>query len=461
MFRTTFGSATPYSEPSWYRGLPSPYYKASHQQLRQAAREWTDTHLMDVPYEWEEETKVVDPAVYAQAAKDGIVACLAWGNRVPKQWAKPDGTVFGGVKVDEWDGFHDMILIDELHRCGSLGVPQGLFGGLQIGCPPIYTYGSPELQARVLPEIMSGKKRVCLAITEPEAGSDVKNLSCEAKLSEDGQYFVVKYVSYRYLPGPGLLTANSLWLSHEEMDHKVSLPGIYSDYFTTAVRTSGKPGEQAGISLLLIPKLEGVVCRRMSMSGQHCAGTTFVTFEDVKVPVGNLLGKMGEGFRCVMSNFNHERLMIIYVAQRLARVCIEDSLNYANKRKVFGKKLVESEVIRHKFAHMARNVEAQQAWIESVVYQLDNLSKADGNRLLGGTTALLKAHASLTLEIVAREAVQVMGGIAHTKGGIGERVERVRRDVKGVAIPGGSEEVLLDQAIKMEVRQSLGVGSKL
>lgn len=84
-----------------------------------------------------------------------------------------------------------MILIDELNRCGSLGTLQGLAGGLQIGTPPIYNFGSQELQDRVLPEILSGKKRICLAITEPEAGSDVKNLSCEAKRSACGKYFIV------------------------------------------------------------------------------------------------------------------------------------------------------------------------------------------------------------------------------------------------------------------------------
>lgn len=121
---------------------------------------------MDAPFEWEEETKVVDPKVYADAAKQGIVTCLAFGTKIPKKWANKDGTVFGGIKVEEWDGLcvaalpsrlahgverdrgpsgiyrltmfpprdsHDMILIDELHRNGSLGVGQGLFGGLQIG----------------------------------------------------------------------------------------------------------------------------------------------------------------------------------------------------------------------------------------------------------------------------------------------------------------------------------------
>lgn len=63
-----------------------------------------DEHIMDVAYEWEEEKKTIDPAVYQQAAKDGLLTCLAFGTKIPRKWAKPDGTVFGGVKVDEWDG---------------------------------------------------------------------------------------------------------------------------------------------------------------------------------------------------------------------------------------------------------------------------------------------------------------------------------------------------------------------
>ncbi|BGP42559.1 hypothetical protein JCM10450v2_006664 [Rhodotorula kratochvilovae] len=432
-----FGSLVPFAEPAVCRDLPSPYYKPSHEQLRKAARAWAEEHVLDVAYEWEEETKVVDPAVYAAAARDGIVTCLAFGASIPKRWAKPDGTVFGGVKVEEWDGFHDMILIDELHRHGSLGVGQGLFGGLQIGCPPIYHFGSQALQDRVLPDIMAGKKRVCLAITEPEAGSDVKNLSTEAVLSPDGKYFIVNGVKK--------------WITN----------GIYSDWFTAAVRTSGKPGESRGISFLLIPNGEGVSRRRMNMSGQHCAGTTYLTFEDVKVPVENLIGEKDQGFKLIMNNFRHERIMIAIVAQRLARVALEDAISYSHRRKVFGKRLVDSEVIRNKFAHMARVVEAQQAWLESIIYASDRLPHAEANARLGGTTALLKAHTGITLELVAREAVQVLGGIGHTKGGVGERIERIRRDVRGVTIPGGSEEVMLDNGIKQELRLALGLGAKL
>ncbi|GAA5867582.1 hypothetical protein JCM3774_001518 [Rhodotorula dairenensis] len=433
----TFGSRIPFAEPANLRGLPSPYYNESHDQLRKAAREWAEKYVMDVAYEWEEETKVVDPEVYQQAAKDGIVTALAFGAKVPQKWAKKDGTVFGGIKAEQWDGFHDMILIDELHRNGSLGVGQGLFGGLQIGCPPIYNYGSQELQDRVLPDILSGRKRVCLAITEPEAGSDVKNLSTEAKLSEDGKHYIV--------------SGTKKWITN----------GIYSDYFTTAVRTRGKAGDAKGISFLLIPNGPGVSRRRMYMSGQHCAGTTLLNFEDVKVPVENLIGKEHEGFKMIMSNFNHERLMICYVGHRLARICIEDALAHAQRRVVFGKKLTESEVIRNKLAHMAREVEAQQSWIESIVYANQNLSHLEGNERLGGLTALLKAHVSVTLELCAREAVQVLGGIAHTRGGLGERIERIRRDVKGVAIPGGSEEIMLDYGIRHELKRAVTLGPKL
>lgn len=152
---------------------------------------------------------------------------------------------------------------------------------------------------------------------------------------------------------------------------------------------------------------------------------------------------------------------IIYQGHRLARICIEDALNYATQRRVFGKRLIDSEVIRTKFAHMARLVESQQAWIESIVYAIEHLSHDEANERLGGLTSLMKANCSLILEEVAREAVQVLGGIGHTRGGRGERIERIRRDVKGIAIPGGSEEILLLMAVKQELKLAMSIGAKL
>lgn len=115
------------------------------------------------------------------------------------------------------------------------------------------------------------------------------------------------------------------------------------------------------------------------------------------------------------------RLNLAFLANRLSRICIEDSLEYARKRVVFGAALIELGVIRNKLGHMARLVESQQAWIESLVYQLDHLSEQEGSKLLGGQTALLKAHCSIVLEYAARESVQIFGGLGYTRGGRGAR----------------------------------------
>lgn len=98
---------------------------------------------------------------------------------------------------------------------------------------------------------------------------------------------------------------------------------------------------------------------------------------------------------------------------------------------------------------------------QSIIYSISRLSHDEANRRLGGTTALLKAHSSIVLDMVAKEAVQCFGGLGVTRGGKGDRVERIRRDVTGVTIPGGAEPILLDNGVKQEVRLALGLGARL
>lgn len=176
------------------------------------------------------------------------------------------------VAPEQWDHFHEMIIADELSRCGSGGVVWNLLGGFGIGCPPLVRFGQKQVVERVLPGILNGDKRICLAITEPSGGSDVANLETEAKKTPDGKYFIVN--------------GEKKWITN----------GQYCDYFTTAVRTGG-PGMN-GVSLLLIERsMPGVKTRRMDCQGVWSSGTTYVTFEDVKVPVENLLGKENQGFK--------------------------------------------------------------------------------------------------------------------------------------------------------------------
>merc|ERR1712176_1227561 len=176
------------------------------------------------------------------------------------------------------------------------------------------------------------------------------------------------------------------------------------------------------------------------------------TFDDVKVPKGNLLGKENKGFQYIMENFNHERFAIIVMTNRFSRVCLEESLKFANKRKTFGKTLVQHPVIRWKIAEMARLVEATHHWLEFITYQLNTMTKFEANLKLGGQTALLKVQCTKVFEYCAREAAQIFGGLSYTRGGQGEKVERLCREVRAMAVPGGSEEVMLDLGVKQTTK---------
>jgi len=112
--------------------------------------------------------------------------------------------------------------------------------------------------------------------------------------------------------------------------------GIYADYFTTLVRTS--QNGRNGVSVLLIERGPGLTTRQMECMGLTASGTTFITFEDVKVPVGNLLGTVDQGFKIIMHNFNHERMGTNISAIAFSRVCYEEAFKFACKRETFGKK---------------------------------------------------------------------------------------------------------------------------
>jgi alkylation response protein AidB-like acyl-CoA dehydrogenase len=352
---------------------------------------------------YRDEAKTFPKEVFISAAKAGILPALI-GPPWPTEYVGT--TIAGGIKPEEVDYFHELIFVDELARCGSGGIQWGLGGGLSIGLPPIMKFGSKYLQDLVVKPVLSGTTYICLAITEPDAGSDVANLTTTAVKTADGKHYIVN--------------GNKKWITN----------GIFCDYFTVAVRTGGKG--PSGVSLLVVPRTEGVTTKQMLCQGVWASGTTYVSFEDVKVPVENLVGKEGEGFKYIMHNFNHERWGVVIQANRFARVCLEESMRYAFKRKTFGKLLIEHPVIRLKLAHMARQVEATQAQLENVTYQMNRMSFGDAQRVLGGQIALLKAQASITMEYCAREAAQIFGGLAYTRGGQGEKVERLYREVRAV-----------------------------
>lgn len=190
-----------------------------------------------------------------------------------------------------------------------------------------------------------------------------------------------------------------------------------------AVRTGG-PGP-TGLSLLVVPlkNYPGVTMRRLKVSGQICGGTTYIELEDVKVPVENLIGEEGMGMKYIMTNFNHERLIIAVGVTRAARVALSAAFEYTLKRETFGKTLMDQPVVRHRLAKAGAELESLSSWVEQFLYQLSNMPKEEGDMRLGGLTALAKAKAAMVLNECAQCAVLLFGGLGFTKTGQGELVE--------------------------------------
>lgn len=182
-----FGELVPYGDPSWYQGWHSPYYNSSHHAFRAALRSFVDTELAPFVHEWDEE-KSLPRDVWKKCADAGWLAGVV-GPPWPSQYV--GDRILGGVKAEQFDFFHEFIIHDEVSRCGSGGLVWGLFIGLCIGLPPVMHFGSDYLKERVCKPCLSGEKIICLAITEPYAGSDVANLQCEAKKTEDGKHYIV------------------------------------------------------------------------------------------------------------------------------------------------------------------------------------------------------------------------------------------------------------------------------
>lgn len=276
----------------------SPYYNESHIQLRKVVREFVDKEIMPFCHEWSE-AKQIPRQVVKRAAELGLLNAGSGAAKNPKNKELMTYPLPAGIKHGEFDIFHEFICVDEIARCGSGGFIWALMGGLGIGLPPVMNFGSEELRKKVVPGCLAGDKFIALAVTEPSAGSDVANLKTTAK--DMGDYY--------------LLNGEKKWITQ----------GAYADYYTVACRTGD--GGMGGVSLLLVERtMPGVNARYMDCQGMWGSGTSYITFEDVKVPKNHIIGKVNHGFKYIMHNFNHERLGIVMQANRLARVCIEESL---------------------------------------------------------------------------------------------------------------------------------------
>ncbi|WP_315740591.1 acyl-CoA dehydrogenase family protein [Bradyrhizobium sp. SZCCHNR1093] len=370
----------------------SPFYTAEHEAFRDVIRRFVDKEIAPFASVWDEAGEF-PRALYLKAAEIGLL-----GLGFPEE--------FGGVPADQ---FMKIVTSQELARAGAGGISASLMSHT-IGAPPIARAAQPQVRARVLPEILAGRKISALAITEPSGGSDVANLRTRAV--RDGDHYVV--------------SGEKTFITS----------GMRADYITVAVRTGG-PGP-AGVSLLLVPgDTPGLTRTRLDKMGWWASDTASLHFDGCRVPVENLIGEEGQGFKLIMHNFNSERMGMAASCTAFARVCLDDAIAYAKERQTFGKPLAQHQVIRHKLVDMAQRVAASQAMLEMLAWRLEQ-----GDNPVA-EICMMKNQATQTMAYCASEAVQIFGGAGFMRG---IRVERIYREVKVNAIGGGTEEIMKDLA---------------
>ncbi|KAI9716980.1 MAG: hypothetical protein M1828_007494 [Chrysothrix sp. TS-e1954] len=422
-----FGSQIPFAEPAWYNSLHSPYYNSSHRALRSYIRSYVDRYILPHWSTWEAagEAPRNEALRYAQS---GIPF-----SDVPLVYRPKDFETVGPVAWKDLDAFHMLVMVDEGARVQG-GVTASLAGGSVIGIPPVINHGTEEQKRRWLPGLFDWTTSFCLGITEPTGGSDVSAIVTKAVKNQSGTHYTVN--------GHKKWITGSPWATH----------------MTTAVRTGGEGLK--GISLLVIPlDSPGVSIRKIQNSGQNAGGSSWVSLENVQVPVDHLLGRENTGFAMIMTNFNKERFIMAISCNRQARTCLSTALGYSMERETFGKPLMSHQVIRHKITDMARFVESHWAWLEQLAFQIQQVGWQAPD--IAGRVALAKVHGGRILEMAAREAQQVLGGAGYQRSGVGAQVEQITRDLRMMVVGGGSEEILNDLAFRQEMAIMEKKGSKL
>ncbi|KAI0649277.1 acyl-CoA dehydrogenase [Trametes meyenii] len=412
-------SKVPYAEPTWLvEGFKSPYYKESHRRLQAAVRKFVDELVYPDAQERELDGKRPSQSVFDEMAKVNLHA-MRMG---PGKHLQGLTLMGGAVTPEEFDYFHELVISQETARCGARGYGDGLLAGCVIGLPPVLNFGSPELKARVVPEVLSAKKFICLAVSEAYAGSDVFGLQTTATKTEDGKHWII--------------TGTKKWITN----------GMFSDYFTVGCKT------EDGFTVILVERGEGVSTKPIKTSYSPTAGTAFVTFDHVKVPVENTLGEEGGGIFVMLSNFNHERWVMCCFNVRAQRLVVEECMKWVNQRKAFGKPLHSLAVVRSKLAAMISRVEGLQGWLENITYQMCNMSYREQASKLAGQIAFLKSQCTRSAQLTAADAVQIFGGRGITQTGMGKFIEHYHRTVTFDALLGGAEDVLSDLGVRQAIR---------
>jgi alkylation response protein AidB-like acyl-CoA dehydrogenase len=377
-------------------------FEPEHVDYRESVRRFVAEEITPHHAAWERDG-IVPRELFVKAAAKGMLAM-----QVPER--------FGGIGTDDFR--FNQILIEEVSRAGDAGSGLGLTLHNDICLPYFTKQANDEQKQRWLPGIADGSLITAVAMTEPEIGSDLAGLRTTA--IRDGNEYVVN--------GSKTFITN----------------GINADLVITAVKTD--PSQRhAGISLVIIERgMEGFKRgRNLDKVGMHAQDTAELFFEDVRVPVENLLGEAGQGFRYMTSNLPQERLSIAIAGVAAARGAFEVTIDYVRERKAFGQAIGSFQNSRFALAEIATEVELATVFCDQAVLALN------AGELSAEDAAMAKWWSTELQGRVIDRCVQLHGGYGYM---LEYPIARAFVDARVTRIYGGTTEIM-----KEIIGRSLGV----
>ena len=374
-----------------------------HQLFRQTLRRFVDDEIRPVVKEWEHAGR------YPTEIVDSMKKMGLFGVTVPEE--------YGGMGAD----FLSMALVFEEISRGWMGIA-GILGSHSLSCFIIARYGTESQRLRYLPDFASGKRRTGIALTEPDAGSDLQGIKTRAR--REGDHYVIR--------------GSKLWITNAR----------YADPLPVLVKTDPDASPpHRGMSLILVDQgTPGYqISRDLPKLGYKGTESCEVQLDDVRVPVENLVGgEEGRGFQQVMSGLEIGRINIAARAVGVAQEAYDQALAYANAREAFGRKISGFQAIQLKLAEMATDTQAARLLVWWAA------SRADQGKRVDIETGMAKYFAS---EVACRNALDSM----RIHGGMGYSpeldIERLYRDAPLMVIGEGTNDIM-----KMVIARGLTSG---
>jgi citronellyl-CoA dehydrogenase len=376
------------------------YFTKDQQMVRLAVREYIKKKLTPNIDDWEEAGISPLKEILGEMGDLGFL-----GIRYDPKW--------GGQGLDGW---YDIAFLEELGRMPGGGLPMAIAVHTHMATPALHDYGSDYLKKTYLKPAIEGKLVSAIAVTEPDAGSDVAALKSRAV--KNGDHYV--------------LSGSKIYITN----------GTQADFVVVLARTSDDPGYHS-YSLLVVPTdLPGfVVSRKLDKMGMKCSDTAELFFDDIKVPAENLIGKEGEGFIYQMKQFQHERFSALPISYGMCEEVIAMTIEYTRERIVFGKPLIAKQVVRHRLADWITETQMLKQFTYHIVRMKENGMNVTREVSMG------KLMAGRLSKKISDGCLQFYGGMGFMNDAL---ISRFFRDARLLSIGGGADEVMQEIISKQE-----------